>query len=77
VFLGGIGTLFGQVFGALVVVFLSNELSAVTQRWQTVLGIVYFVVVMYAPGGLVVLVPRLWGRLRGRKTAIVPSEPLL
>ena len=77
VILGGIGTLYGQVFGALVVVFLSNELSAVTQRWETVLGLVYFIVVMYAPGGLVVLVPRLWNRLRGRNTPIVPPEPLL
>ena len=77
VILGGIGTLYGQVFGAFVVVFLSNELSAVTQRWEMVLGIIYFVVVMYAPGGLVVLVPRLWARLRGKRTAIVPHEPLL
>jgi branched-chain amino acid transport system permease protein len=66
VILGGIGTLVGQVFGAFVVVFLSNELSAVTHRWQMVLGVVYFAVVMYAPGGLVALVPRLWARLRGR-----------
>jgi branched-chain amino acid transport system permease protein len=77
VILGGIGTLYGQLFGALIVVFLSNELSAVTQRWETVLGVIYFVVVMYAPGGLVELVPRLWARLRGRRTPIVPSGPLL
>jgi branched-chain amino acid transport system permease protein len=77
VILGGIGTLYGQLFGALVVVFLSNELSALTQRWETVLGVIYFMVVMYAPGGLVVLVPRLWNRLRGRTTTIVPPEPLL
>jgi branched-chain amino acid transport system permease protein len=77
VILGGIGTLYGQLFGALIVVFLSNELSAVTQRWEMVLGVIYFVVVMYAPGGLVELVPRLWARLRGRRTPIVPSGPLL
>jgi branched-chain amino acid transport system permease protein len=77
VILGGIGTLYGQLFGALIVVFLSNELSAVTQRWEMVLGVVYFVVVMYAPGGLVELVPRVWARLRGRRTPIVPSRPLL
>lgn len=74
VILGGIGTLYGQVFGALLVVFLSNELSAVTQRWETVLGIVYIVVVMYAPGGLVGVVSRLWARVRGRRLA--PAEPL-
>jgi branched-chain amino acid transport system permease protein len=77
VILGGIGTLYGQLFGAFVVVFLSNELSAVTHRWQMVLGIVYFAVVMYAPGGLVVLVPRLWARLRGRRTPVVPPGPLM
>lgn len=70
VILGGIGTLYGQLFGALVVVFLSNELSAVTQRWETVLGVVYFAVVMYAPGGLVALVPNLWARLRGLRPAV-------
>jgi branched-chain amino acid transport system permease protein len=76
VILGGIGTIFGQFFGALVVVFLSNELSAVTQRWMMVLGIVYFVIVMYAPGGLVVLVPRLWARMRGRPVTLVRDVPL-
>ncbi len=74
VILGGIGTLYGQVFGALLVVFLSNELSAVTQRWETVLGVVYIVVVMFAPGGLVGLVTRLWAHARGRRLA--PAEPL-
>ena len=75
VILGGIGTLYGQVFGALVVVFLSNELSAVTQRWEMVLGVVYFAVVMYAPGGLVVLVPRLWNRAFGRPAPAAAEAP--
>jgi branched-chain amino acid transport system permease protein len=73
VILGGIGTLYGQVFGALVVVFLSNELSAVTQRWEMVLGVIYFAVVMYAPGGLVVLAPRLWNRLL-RRAPVMAEE---
>ncbi len=77
VILGGIGTLYGQLFGAFVVVFLSNELSAVTPRWQMVLGVVYFAVVMYAPGGLAVLVPQLWARLRGRPARGVPPGPLM
>jgi branched-chain amino acid transport system permease protein len=75
VILGGIGTLYGQLFGALIVVFLSNELSAVTQRWEMVLGVVYFVVVMYAPGGLAVLGPRLWSRLRGRRARPAAEQP--
>jgi branched-chain amino acid transport system permease protein len=75
VILGGIGTLYGQLLGALVVVFLSNELSAITQRWETVLGIVYILVVIYAPGGLVVLLPRLWMRLRGRRAVPLAETP--
>jgi branched-chain amino acid transport system permease protein len=75
VILGGIGTLYGQVFGALVVVFLSNELSAVTPRWQMVLGVIYFAVVMYAPGGLAVLGPKLWLRLRGRRARPAADQP--
>jgi branched-chain amino acid transport system permease protein len=74
VILGGIGTLYGQLFGALLVVFLSNELNSVTPRWETVLGIVYIVVVMYAPGGLVGVASQLWARMRGRRLA--PAEPL-
>ena len=65
----------GQFFGALVVVFLSNELSAVTPRWQMVLGVVYFVVVMYAPGGLAVLGPQVWSRLRGRRARPAATDP--
>jgi branched-chain amino acid transport system permease protein len=72
--LGGLGTIYGQLFGALVVIFLSNELSSITQRWMLVLGVIYFAIVLYAPGGLVVLVPRLWDRLRGKRIAIVPAE---
>ncbi len=72
--LGGIGTIYGQLFGALVVIFLSNELSSITQRWMLVLGVIYFAIVLYAPGGLVVLVPRLWDRLRGKRVAVVPAE---
>jgi branched-chain amino acid transport system permease protein len=77
VILGGIGTLSGQLLGALIVVFLSNGLSAITQRWELILGAIYFVIVLYAPDGLVGLGRRIAQRVQGRRTSLAPSEPLL
>ncbi len=62
VILGGIGTLYGQILGAAIVVFLSNGLSALTQRWELILGAIYFIIVMYAPDGLMGLGRRLLKR---------------
>ncbi|HXP91994.1 MAG TPA: branched-chain amino acid ABC transporter permease [Candidatus Binatia bacterium] len=77
VILGGIGTLYGQLLGAGIVVFLSNGLSAVTHRWVLILGAVYVLIVMYAPDGLVGLGRRLAARARGRRAAAVPVESLI
>jgi branched-chain amino acid transport system permease protein len=66
VILGGIGTLYGQLLGAGIVVFLSNGLSAITHRWVLILGAVYVLIVMYAPDGLVGLGKRLAARAQGR-----------
>jgi branched-chain amino acid transport system permease protein len=69
VILGGIGTLYGQILGALIVVFLSNGLSAITQRWELILGAIYFIIVMYAPDGLMGLGHRILRRSRGKRSA--------
>lgn len=53
VILGGAGTLFGPALGAAIIIFLSNTFSSLTERWPTILGIVYVIIVMYAPEGLV------------------------
>jgi branched-chain amino acid transport system permease protein len=74
VILGGIGTLYGQVVSAAIVVFLSNGLSAVTQRWELILGAVYFIIVMYAPDGLMGLGYRFLRRLQGKRTKPAPIE---
>ena len=53
VILGGTGTLFGPALGAIVVVFLRNLISAYTERWLLVLGLIYLLVVLCAPNGIV------------------------
>ncbi len=50
--LGGPGTLFGPLAGAAIIVLLENVISAVTERWQMILGAIYIAVVVCAPGGL-------------------------
>jgi branched-chain amino acid transport system permease protein len=50
--LGGPGTLVGPALGASAIVLLKNLISAYTQRWLLVLGIVYIVTIVGAPDGL-------------------------
>jgi len=61
VILGGAGTLLGPVLGSAVIVYLENLVSAYTQRWLLVLGLVYVAVTLFVPEGLA-------GLLRRRKT---------
>jgi ABC-type branched-subunit amino acid transport system permease subunit len=56
VILGGAGTLLGPVVGSFVIVCLENLVSAYTQRWVIVLGLIYIAVTLLAPAGLVGLV---------------------
>jgi branched-chain amino acid transport system permease protein len=50
--LGGPGTLIGPALGAAALVLLKNVMSAYTQRWLLILGLVYIVTILVAPEGL-------------------------
>jgi branched-chain amino acid transport system permease protein len=56
VVLGGAGTLVGPAIGAALIVLLQNVISGYTERWLLVLGVVYVLVALFAPRGLVGLV---------------------
>ncbi len=58
VLLGGAGTLIGPALGAALIVLLENLVSAWTERWLLVLGVIYIGVTLFAPGGLYGLVAR-------------------
>ncbi len=64
VILGGAGTLLGPAIGAALIVILENAISAQTERWLTVLGLIYVGVTLFAPAGLIGLV-----RARKRRSA--------
>lgn len=61
---GGVGTLFGSFVGAAAVIALENIVSAHTERWQTVLGLTFIVIMIFAPEGLVGKARALVARLK-------------
>jgi branched-chain amino acid transport system permease protein len=65
--LGGIGTLSGAFVGAGVVVIVTNWVSSYVERWQTLLGVVFVLVILFAPDGIVGAWTRwVWNPLRAR-----------
>jgi branched-chain amino acid transport system permease protein len=73
-YMGGIGFFIGPIVGAVFVTLLSLGLSDLTQVWQLYFGLIFIVVVMYAPGGIT----GLWMMHRpllkaGTLTRVLPS----
>ncbi|MBL8325251.1 MAG: branched-chain amino acid ABC transporter permease [Rubrivivax sp.] len=69
-FLGGAMFFFGPIIGAVLLVLALVLFSEVTKAWQIYLGLVFMVMVMFAPGGIASLVMMnlrvaAFGRLRG------------
>jgi branched-chain amino acid transport system permease protein len=60
VILGGLGTLYGSVLGAAVLILLETVLAAWTEHWMIVLGPVLVALILFARGGL-------WGVLAGTR----------
>jgi branched-chain amino acid transport system permease protein len=56
VFLGGATFFFGPIIGAVLLVIALVLLSELTKAWLLYLGIVFLIMVMYAPGGIASLV---------------------
>jgi branched-chain amino acid transport system permease protein len=52
VLLGGMGTLFGPVLGAMVFLLMEEVLAAWTEHWMVFLGPFLIVVVLFAKKGL-------------------------
>jgi branched-chain amino acid transport system permease protein len=49
---GGMGSLFGPLFGAIALLVLEEALSRVTEYWQIILGPLLLGVVLFARGGI-------------------------
>lgn len=62
--LGGRGTFAGPVVGVAVFEWLKESVSSHTQHWYGVLGIIFILITLYMPGGIVGVVTRLAARVR-------------
>ena len=61
---GGIGTLVGPVIGAMVFILIQEILSSYTEHWMIFAGLVFVLMVIFLPGGLVGTARR-WMEARG------------
>ena len=52
VIVGGAGTLIGAVIGAVIVIKVEDWVSAVTDRWSLVIGLLFVVTMLVAPEGI-------------------------
>ena len=68
--IGGMGSLFGPVIGAFVIVLASDIASAYWARWPLILGVICIVFVLFARGGV-------WGMLRILAERIRKISPFL
>lgn len=64
--MGGAGTLFGPILGAIAFEGLKELLSQWTSHWRGVMGIVFVLFVILLPDGLAGLIKRAWQRYRIR-----------
>jgi len=62
---GGVGTLFGAFIGAAAIIGLENFVSLYTERWQTVLGLMFIIIMIFAPEGIIGGIRSLLARKRG------------
>ncbi len=65
--IGGVGTLFGPMLGAGILLYLENVLSAALAEWELVLGLIFMGFVIFLPGGLVEGLRRLYNLVFGRR----------
>jgi branched-chain amino acid transport system permease protein len=75
VLFGGMGTLYGAIIGAAAFLLTEEWLSGLTEHWKVIFGPLLVIVVLFARGGLVGLVPQVVRALRddplGRVSALV------
>jgi branched-chain amino acid transport system permease protein len=72
VLIGGIGTLFGPLLGAAIIVTAREILSLQVGRWPTVLGLLLILIVLFARN---VILGAVYQRLAKRRGTVVSGGP--
>jgi branched-chain amino acid transport system permease protein len=77
-YIGGIGHFMGPILGSVLVVLLQVFLSDITGAWMLYFGLIFIMMVMFAPGGmagLIMLHLPLWQR--GTLLQVVPAYAVM
>jgi branched-chain amino acid transport system permease protein len=72
--LGGLGTLWGPVVGAITVILFQQYLSIYVDRWATAMGVVFIVVMLFVPEGVWGFAHKLTRRF-GQRSALAGATP--
>ena len=67
--LGGASTLSGPIIGAAIITIVKNVVSTYIERWNILLGLIFVVVIMFMPNGLVPGCRQLWRSFQNRGKA--------
>ncbi|HWP26946.1 MAG TPA: branched-chain amino acid ABC transporter permease [Xanthobacteraceae bacterium] len=74
--LGGASSLTGPIVGAAIITLIKNVISTYVERWNTLLGLIFVVVIMFMPYGLVPGCKQMWQWLQARwKHKLASAEP--
>jgi branched-chain amino acid transport system permease protein len=73
--IGGLGTLFGPMIGAGIVLYLENVLSASVDQWLLIEGLIFMGFVIFLPGGIMEGMRRILRLLGpGREAPAAPAR---
>lgn len=64
---GGVGTLFGAFIGSTAITLLNDVVSGFTERWPTVLGLTFVLIMIFAPEGVIGRINYVLARQRRRR----------
>ncbi len=72
--LGGASSLTGPIVGAVIITLVKNVASTYVERWNTLLGMIFVIVIMFMPLGIVPGCKHLWRRLQDRRKKSTPAK---
>lgn len=73
-YIGGVGVFYGPILGAAIITFMQSMLSDFTKVWQLYLGLLFVVMVLFAPFGIGGIIERLLMAVRrGELAAKLPG----
>lgn len=71
--LGGATSLTGPIVGAVIITLIRNVVSTYVERWNSLLGAIFVLVIVFMPYGLVPGCTAVWNRWRRRKDRRPPA----